>query len=402
MKARMRSPYAAALNSQSASVALQLFGLLCSLALDIAEVIVTRIRALVIWTVLAGATGLGAARTCQAQILISSSLGNTADWLIGASPLNISPGETRFDVLQLLNNPFNPGPITGPVQLQVDCCKDSVSRMAVTPNGVSISVCGSETWTLRNQRTFVVPDCTTTTVGVTATTRGEGYLMVEASNAAPPGGFIATINANSTAGRSSKEVFVNVLPVAWPADDPAPVCASGVPVVSLASINPSPLVWKLTNPGNTKYYLGAKFGGANASAGLQVSIVDPGGTAPIPRNIAIVTFKNTKGRPVGMRTVNSANCSVSGQQVRVAQGETKSISINSGNTTTLVFSKSTCRAALDWFDCWGGAGLGLDDIVVFSEGPFWALFGGRKAEIETVGDWGAIPRPDSVATIKTQ
>src|SRR5262249_53877710 len=126
------------------------------------------------------------------------------------------------------------------------------------------------------------------------------------------------------------------------------------------------------------------------------------GTGPIPRNTAIVTFKNTMGRPVGMRTVNSANCALPGQQVTVAQGETKSISINAGSTTTLVFSKSTCRAWVDWFDCWGGSGLGLDDIVVLSEGPFWTLFGGRKVEIETAGDWGAIPRPNSVATIKTQ
>src|SRR5262249_41136311 len=159
-------------------------------------------------------------------------------------------------------------------------------------------------------------------------------------------------------------VFVNVLPARWPADGPAPACASGLAVISLASINPTPLVWKLTNPDRTNFQLAIAFAGAYSPGGLSLKVVDPRGTGPIPRNTAIVTFKNTMGRPVGMRTVNSANCALPGQQVTVAQGETKSISINAGSTTTLVFSKSTCRAWVDWFDCWGGSGLGLDDIVV--------------------------------------
>jgi hypothetical protein len=349
----------------------------------------TAARRLVILSTLVSVASVGAAAMCEAEILITSDLGNTWDWLIGARPLNVSPSETRFDAMQLLNNPFNPGPVTGPVQLQVDCCKDMVSRAAVTPAGLSISVCGSQAREIRNQRDFVMPDCTTTTVEVTATTPGQAFLVVNASNAAP-GGFIATINADSTAGRTSKEVFVNVLPAQWPGDGPAPACVSGLEVISLASIRPSPLAWKSMNPDKTNYQFATVFTGVNSPGGLSVKIVDPGGTGPIPRNIAIVTFKNTKGWPVGMRTVNSANCGLPGQQVTVAEGETKSISFNAVSTTTLVFSKSTCRAEVNWFGCWWGTGLGLDNIVVLSEGPFWTLFGGRKVEIETAGDWGAI------------
>lgn len=352
----------------------------------------TRIRRLVILTGFVIVAWVGAARTSHAEILITSDLGKTWDWLIGARPLNISPGETRFDALQLSNNPFAPGPVTGPVQLQVDCCKDMVSRAAVTPAGLSFTVCGTQTREIpRNQRVFVVPDCTTTTVEVTPTTPGQAFLMVETSNAATPGGFIATINADSTAGRTSKEVFVNVLPAQWPGDGPAPACGSGLEVISLASIRPSPLVWKFMNPDETNYQFATAFTGVNSPGGLSVKIVSPGGTGPISRNIAIVTFKNTKGWPVKMRTVNSGNCALPGQQITVAEGLTKSISINAGSTTTLVFSKSTCTATPDWFGCWWGTALRLDDIVVLSEGPFWSLFGGRKIEIETAGDWGTIP-----------
>jgi hypothetical protein len=144
------------------------------------------------------------------------------------------------------------------------------------------------------------------------------------------------------------------------------------------------------------------FSGPATGAGLQFTVVSPGGTGPIPRNVAVATFKNTTGRAVAMRTSNSGNCAAPGQQVIVAAGETKTLSFSTASTTTLVFAKSTCRAWVDWFDCWGGSALGLDDIVAFTEGPFWTLFGGRKVNIETVGNWGALPRPNSIATIRTQ
>jgi hypothetical protein len=228
------------------------------------------------------------------------------------------------------------------------------------------------------------------------------HLIVETSRNAAPGEFIATITADSALGRSSQEVFISVLPAAWPADGPAPTCVPGVEVLSLASINPSPFTWKSRNPDKTVYTFGARFGESLlVEGGLQFAVVDPGGTGPVPRNVATVTFKNTRGRPVGIRAVDSRSCGSPVRQFTVAAGATATVPINSASTTTLVFSKSTCRAWFDWFDCWGGSALGLDDIVTLSEGPFWTLFGGRTVNIETVGDWGAIPRPNSVATIRT-
>jgi hypothetical protein len=84
-----------------------------------------------------------------------------------------------------------------------------------------------------------------------------------------------------------------------------------------------------------------------------------------------------------MRAIDSRNCASPIRQVVTAEGETKTMSMSAGNTTTLVFSKSTCRVLVNVGNCWGGLGLGLDDIVALSEGSFSSLFGGRK--IETVG-----------------
>jgi len=66
------------------------------------------------------------------------------------------------------------------------------------------------------------------------------------------------------------------------------------------------------------------------------------------------------------------------QQSGCSEPGKKTFPISANSVSTLVFNKSTCRAWIDWFGCWGGSGLGLDDIVAFTEGPFWALFGGRN------------------------
>jgi hypothetical protein len=244
-------------------------------------------------------------------------------------------------------------------------------------------------------------------LSVTPTSAEVALLSVTTSAAAAPGAYIAAIQADSPLGRSSKDVFLNVLPAAWPGDGRAPACPPPVTVISLASISPTPFAWRAANAANaarTSYGVGATFasGSPAAGAGLQFILTDPGGTGPVPRSVTTIAFKNTRGRPVGMRTTNSANCAAPTRQLVVSQGSTQSFSISSASTTTLVFSKSTCRAWVDWFDCWGGSALGLDDIVAFSEGPFWTLFGGRKVDIETVGDWGSLPRPTSIVTIRTQ
>jgi len=108
--------------------------------------------------------------------------------------------------------------------------------------------------------------------------------------------------------------------------------------------------------------------------------------------LTIVTFKNTLGWPVGMRTVDSRNCAAAGQQVVVAQGQTKSISFSASTATSLILSNSSCRAWWNAFDCWGQSALGLDDLVAFSEGPFWTLFWGKKSRYTNGGRLG-IDRP---------
>ena len=357
---------------------------------------------------------LATARISEAVILISSDVGNSWDWLIGANPLFVSPSQTKFAALQIMNDPFNVPPFTGQVQVQATCCKDMVSKAPVTATGVTVQLTPFRCLTLdltqpvppRDiHREFPpgfpvgerLPDCPGTsgaTVSISGTTQGTAFLRVTASAAATPGGYIATVTASSAGGQATQDIFFTVLPSAWPAD--GSTCPASMAPISLASISPTPFVWKTTHAASTSYQIGAAFGGSNPPGGLQFTVVNPGGTGPLPRNVAIITFKNTKGWPVGMRTTNSATCGTTGQQVVAAEGETKSISISTANTTTLVFSKSSCRAVINLFNCWGGSALGLDDLAAFSPGPFWTLFGGRKVAIETVGDWGTLLAPNMV------
>jgi hypothetical protein len=380
----------------------------------------TTLRGFLCFTGLAILLLTGLVGTSRAEILISSNLGNTWDPLIGAFPLFAFPSQTQFAGLQVMNSPFNAPMLTGSVQLQVECCQDMITRAPATPSGLSVQLVPFQCpppflpdpgppslapppALLRPLRRC--PPTARLAVSVTPTTAAGALLSVTTSGTAAPGGYIATVHADSALGRSSIGVYVNVLPASWPADGPAPACPPPVTVMSLASISPTPFAWKASNLARTSYGVGVKFtsGSPAAGAGLLFTIVDPGATTgPIPRNVAIITFRNTVGWPVGMRTANSASCGSPGQQVTVSEGETKSFSISGTSTTTLVFSKSTCRAWVDAFDCWGRSALGLDDIVAFSEGPFWTLFGGRKVQIETVGNWGSLARPTSIATIRTQ
>jgi hypothetical protein len=341
----------------------------------------------------------------SASLGISSDLGNSSDWLVGEKPLLLVPSTKQVSPLLVANSPFDMPKFEGPVQLQVECCKDMFSRAPVTPRGLAVWVWPISTCQVPGTTRSRLPNCPTVsgaTVNVTSIAGGTAYLHAQADASATPGSYIATITADSSLGRSSREVFIDVLP-SWPADGPLPRCESSTPVISLGSIAPTPVAWKLSNLAKTSYSLAVGFSGVAASAGVLFTVVDMGPTTgPNPRDVAIVDFTNTKGRPVALRTTNSRDCSTPGQSITVAEGETKSIAIGATDTTTLVFSKSTCRAYHDWFDCWWRSALGMDDVFVLTEGPFWTLFGGRRVAIETIGDWGAMPRPDSVATIETQ
>jgi hypothetical protein len=197
---------------------------------------------------------------------------------------------------------------------------------------------------------------------------------------------------------------------ALPPNGPFPGCVAtstpigGVSLIPLASVTPDPFAWKRASPinlANTTYSIGL---GISSTAGLNVAFSGLGSTGPVPSTVSAISFTNAVGVgwPVAVRTVDSRNCAAPTQTFSVAAGETKSFSLNSASTTTLVFSKSTCRAFINLGDCWARTALGLDDIAVFSVGPFWTLFGGRMVSLSTVGDWGKIPVPNSVATIRTQ
>jgi hypothetical protein len=351
----------------------------------------------------------------EAVILIGSDTGASWDWLTGANPLFVSPSQMKFAGLEIRNDPFNLPAFTGQVQVQATCCKDMVTKAPVTPAGVTVQITPTrcfvpnllETLPPREiRRDFPLgtpnlerlPPCPATsgaTVSISGTTSGSAFMRLSATTGATAGGYIATISATSPQGQVTKDLFFTVLPAAWPGD--GSTCPAGLASnISLASLSPTPFVWKTTHAASTSYQVGVGFIGSRPGTGMEFKIVDPGGTGPLPRNVAIITFKNTKGWPVGLRTTNSAMCNTTGQQVTVAEGETKSISISTTSTTTLVFSKSSCRALINMANCWWGSALGLDDMAAFSTGPFWTLFGGRKVAIETVGDWGTLIAPNMV------
>jgi hypothetical protein len=362
-----------------------------------------------------------AARPAGAEILLGNTAGNAWDPLVGANPFFVFPGETQFRGVSVGNNPFA-APLTGPVRLSVDCCVDHVTRTPV-PASLTVRMVLQQCRlldltagrppgrppvevTAGSQLELALPVCPaegSVTVNVGPATSAQAFVLAAATTAAPPGRYIATVLAESALGTSTMEMYVSVVPGSWLADGPAPACPPPTLVIPLSAIKPPPYVWKRTSPAATSYPIGMAFqtGAPGGGGGMVVTLADAGGTGPIPIDRTVVRFTNTRGWPVAMRTVDSRSCGTAGQQIVVAQGETKTLTFNAGNTTTLVFSKSTCRAFVDLFDCWGHSALGLDDLVAFSEGPFWALLGGRRVDIETAGDWGTIPRPDSVAVIQT-
>jgi hypothetical protein len=369
-----------------------------------------------------------AVQLAGAQIQIGNTGGNAWDPLVGANPYFVFPGETQFRAVSVANNPFASPAYTGPVRLSVTCCFDYLTKTPVAPNLYMLMVpyecrpivaSTGNTLTVGPPRPPVMvdrplrvplPPCpadTTVTVNVGPSTPAQAFVLASAASAATPGLYIAKVQADYTLGTSMQktemEMFFSVVPATLPPDATSSVCPPPTIILPLSSITPPPFAWKRANPARTTYAVGAAFttGPGNAGGGLTLTFSNVSTTGPIPLNVTVVNFTNTRGWPVALRTVDSRNCAAPGRQIVVKQGETKSVSFNSASTTTLVFSKSTCRAWLNWFDCWGQSALGLDDLVTLGEGSFWTLFGGRRVDIETVGDWGKIPRPNSVAVIRT-
>jgi hypothetical protein len=365
----------------------------------------------------------------SAQIQIGNVNGNAWDPLVGANPFFVFPGETQFRAVSVANNPFASPQFTGPVRLSVTCCFDYLTKtpaaanlymlmvpyecrpiVALTENTV-VAVEPPRTPVMADRPLRVpLPRCpadTTVTVNVGPSTPAQAYVLATAASAATPGLYIAKVHADYGLGpsmmKTEMEMFFSVVPATLPPDATSSVCLPPTLVLPLSSIKPPPFAWKRANPASTTYAFGAAFttGPGNVGGGLTLTFSNASVTGPIPVDRTVVYFTNTRGWPVALRTVDSRNCAAAGQQIVVKQGETKSVSFSSSSTTTLVFSKSTCRAWVNEFDCWGQSALGLDDLVTLGEGSFWTLFGGRRVDIETVGDWGKIPRPNSVAVIRT-
>jgi len=66
---------------------------------------------------------------------------------------------------------------------------------------------------------------------------------------------------------------VNLLPASWPADGPAPSCPpASVSVISLASLTPTPCVWKRTRLASTSYQTAVAFAAPHPLGGLEFTI----------------------------------------------------------------------------------------------------------------------------------
>jgi hypothetical protein len=344
---------------------------------------------------------VGRSSLAHAQVNVGNSGGGTWDWLLGTNSLFLLPGESQYTTISVYDDPLHTPMYTGPVDVSAQCCNGFPSMSLLTPSGFSVSlaplqICTRGTPRIPGQCWFEdVPGITTVDVSPGSSSDIKLHLRTAAN--ATPGRYLTTLEAMPTQATSTSDVIASVLP-GWPADGPAPACLPGLEVIALGTLDP--IAWKRQNPSRTTYTVGV--GLQSIAAGMEFT-VEPLTTTPVPQwpddsqvKIAIINFTNTAGFPVTMRTSNSANCAAPSQSIDVAAGQTQSLAISTNDTTTLIFSKRTCRAVPNLFNCYNGAGLGSDDFAEFSEGPFWALFGGRMVDISTVGDWGALPAPNAV------
>lgn len=352
-----------------------------------------------------------------AQVVAASQLGTAWDWLVGSDPFYAEAGATEFSPVSATGD----ASFSGPVRLGVSCCKDPLTGAPLTAPGLTIDVkpepCREPVFTPASEPRPAIPPrppqigpalplcpaAPEVTVAVAPGQPAAAVLRLRAATGAAPVTVVATLVADWAGGRATRDVYASVAPAPWPGDGPAPACASGVTLVPLAAIRPPPPQGKRAIMPSAVYSLGVGFpaGSPASGVGMQIDFSAASTTGPLPPGVTTVTLANSAGWPIGMRTVNSRNCGAPARQVIVPAGGIGALSFSADTTTSLVFMKSTCRAALDVLNCWFGSALGMDDLVVLTEGPFWTLFGGRRATIQSVGDWGALPRPDSIAVIRT-
>ncbi|HJT58917.1 MAG TPA: hypothetical protein VJ761_20580 [Ktedonobacteraceae bacterium] len=166
--------------------------------------------------------------------------------------------------------------------------------------------------------------------------------------------------------------------------DPLPPCPRFQPV----GFSP-PKVWsssqaiqgianaKKADPTRTSFVF-AVF--TNENDALQM-LVEESVQPPIPSSQTIVVLDNRLGWEKSVTTVNGKNCNEAGTILHVDGNQFDQMTITNTNTTTLVFSKTVCtfRFIFCLTTAW-------EDVAVFSESDFWALFGGRKITFTWVQD----------------
>lgn len=340
-----------------------------------------------------------AADAKQSNVSLSASHGSlpataSRDWLLDPFSLFVAPGHPATSVIGI--SPSNPNfptapPFNGRVKLTVTCCGIPGAPGLANP-GLDLRLNQSQpqafgwprsvpAWLLERLaltgNTIALNSVSLDVLGVAQ----QADLRVTARPGAVAGNWILWVGAEDMNGRvmSSIPLTVNVLPP-WPAAGPDPRCGT-TRVLDLSAIAPIPYEAKAKRPSLTVYTLGATV--PRARVGLQFTIRNAGITPPLAPNEATVKLVNSQGRVVGVRNVNSNDCTIVNTTLLAeAGGVPATLGISAAGTTTLVFSKSSCRF---WFiGCWS---WGLDDVVQLSEGALWSLFGGREVEIETVGDW---------------
>jgi hypothetical protein len=361
----------------------------------------TRFRAGSLLALLLSIVPLGA-EAQQPYVSLSSSHGALPanaprDWLLDPFPLFVTPDQAGTSVITI--NPTNPdfpaaAPFVGRIRVTATCCGIPGAPGFANPGldvriGPSLPQAVNWKGTLP---TWLIDRLALGGRGAIALTHGlvdmagaqqQVTLAVNARPGAVSGNWIVWIGAEDSTGRAltSIPLVVNVLD-RWPATGPAPRCMSNLTVLDLSAIRPTLHASKAARPADTSHAIGAVVQGNRV--GMQFTIRRAAVSPALAPNQAIVRFKNSQGWPVGIRNSDSRDCAtVRPTLTAQAGGEPATLFISTADTTTLVFSKSTCRFSLLW--CWS---IGLDDVVQLSEGAFWPLFGGREVEIETVRDWG--------------
>jgi hypothetical protein len=286
------------------------------------------------------------------------------DWLTDENPLFVTPAQPVGSVITI--SPTNN--YSGKLDLSASCCGIVNSQGSVFSGA---AVPGLTTGVGLKQ----IPNETAEVSGSPV----RWPLVLSANSTVPLGDYTVRVRAKDNVSvDKSMDVLFAVLPP-WPGDGANPTCTTNLQVLSLSKLDV--YAWKAQHLAQTQYEFGTSV--AAGDIGLMVSVSKP--PFPLSSTTARVTFKNRKGWHTGIRNENSHDCATSGQTRIVEEGQTTAFMISRADTTTLVFSRPVCRAPFIW--CWGQ--IGLDDTVQFSEGPFWALFGGRQVDIETVGDWGS-------------